>query len=57
LEGIMAERGKCETGAQRNDRLAKALRENLKRRKEQQRKREKSGGESPASQAEAKNGR
>jgi hypothetical protein len=54
MEGIMAEAGKSEIRSLRKDRLAKALRENLKRRKEQQRKRETSDGKATPAEDDEK---
>jgi hypothetical protein len=50
----MGETGKSETRLQRKDRLARALRENLKRRKEQQRKRETRGSEAAPAEEDEK---
>jgi hypothetical protein len=53
----MAQERKREARSQRNERLAKALRENLTKRKEQQRKRLKSSGENPPPEEEERRGR
>lgn len=50
----MAEAGKSEIRSLRKDRLAKALRENLKKRKEQQRKRETSDGKATPAEDDEK---
>jgi hypothetical protein len=51
---VVAETEKSEIRSLRKDRLAKALRRNLKRRKEQQRQRETSDGEAPPAEDDEK---